>query len=809
VTKLSRILKDYRESGAMNALVSIHTAVDEHTFLTKSGDLVVFLAVRAADYECLDPAQLDQIARRFEGSLKLFDDGFRVYQYVDKRKSGPIPHRPYDSPIVREALTSRIAYLETKAETLYSVDTYFAVVYEGWGLRRNLQEKLSGFLKKPLTSLRAMLSTAHTLTVLNEELNRACDALNNKVSNFLIQLSDILPLEILDKQRAYRFLRRLLNYAPHKADTVALKYNRYVDYQVCDSTLECYRDHLRLDDYYVAVLTLKEPPAQTFANIFQSLQDVPFQYIIASEWKPQSAIRSEIQSRRRHAHNTKFSPMSYVPSSETAAKDMLVDNAAVAVERELGMCLEETGVHGHRFGEFSMTLVVRDQDRARLSRAVAEFFKVFATHEAQLTEETYNLLNAFVAILPGNSAYNLRRFWLLDSNYADLSFLYTIRTGETRDPHLNDEYLAVLETNHRAPYFLNLHYQDRAHALILGATGSGKSFTVNFLLTNAQKYAPRTFIFDLGGGYKHLTRLFHGTYLPVNTEARSFTINPFTLPPTQENLQLLFSFVKVLIESSGYPLDGHQERELYEQIENLYVIEPEQRRLLTLSNMLNRRLRTGLEKWLEGGQYGTWFDNPQDNLTFAPFQTFDFEGMDKVPQVLEPLLFYILHRANATIDDAEMTSALKLFIVDEAWRFLRHPTIRLYITEALKTWRKKHAAMILATQSSDDLLRSEMLNVVVESTATKIFLANPDIDRALYREIFHLNETEADWIARLTPKQQMLIKRPDLSKVVNLNVDKKDYWLYTSSPLDRERRRAAFEQYGFEQGLEILTRSAS
>ena len=100
-----------------------------------------------------------------------------------------------------------------------------------------------------------------------------------------------------------------------------------------------------------------------------------------------------------------------------------------------------------------------------------------------------------------------------------------------------------------------------------------------------------------------------------------------------------------------------------------------------------------------------------------------------------------------------------------------------------------------------------MLPVVVESCATKMFLANPDMDRKTYREVFHLNETEADLIAGLIPKQQILVKRPDMAKVVNLNVDPKDYWLYTSSPYDRERRRQAFERYGFEEGLEILAQS--
>ena len=125
----------------------------------------------------------------------------------------------------------------------------------------------------------------------------------------------------------------------------------------------------------------------------------------------------------------------------------------------------------------------------------------------------------------------------------------------------------------------------------MGGTGSGKSFLVNFLLTHGQKYEPLTYIFDLGGGYENVTRLFGGAYLPVGIEKRGFTINPFSLPPTQVNLHFLFSFLKVLIESSAYQLTAQDERDLYEQIENLYVIDAEQRRLFTLSNLLGRNLR--------------------------------------------------------------------------------------------------------------------------------------------------------------------------------------------------------------------------
>lgn len=809
--RLSRIIRDYEQSNALQALVNVAAALDDQVFVTKSGDLLMFLQIRGMDYECKDASQLDAFARRFEAALRALDENTRLYQYVLKCDGPAIPHAPYEDPVVQQAVSGRAAYLQEHAHGLYSLDTFFVVAYEDPASAGGLGARLAKFLRAPVATLRESLSSAEKTAAFGRELERRRELLTHKVANFAAQLPDEIRAQILPKQGAFTLLRRLLNYAPHKSAGVRLKYDDFADYQACGSSLECFRDHLRLDDYHVTVLTLKEPPSQTFAHVLKGLQEIPSNMILTSEWKRESPGRMlrRIHSKRRHFYNSKSSWMSQLSSGpQTRSEDLLVDDAAVAHIGDLGSCLREIQVQGRAFGEFSMTVILFDKDPAQLKRSVAECFKVFAAQDAQLTEERYNLLNAWLAVLPGNRAHNLRRFWLLDTNCADLSFLFSAHTGEVRNTHLGGaEYLAVLETNQGTPYFWNLHCGDIAHTIIFGGTGSGKSFLGNFLLTHAQKYRPITYLFDLGGSYESLTQLFGGTYLPVGVEQRGFTINPFSLPPTKENLHFLFSFVRVLIESGAGPINAADEHDLYEQIENLYVVEPEQRRLFTLSNMLGRSLRAGLQKWVEGGPYASLFDNLADNLTFARFQTFDFEGMQKVPQVLEPLLFYVLHRANAAIYDPAQATTLKLFVMDEAWRFLRHPTIRQYILEALKTWRKKNAAMILATQSSDDLVRSEMLSAVVESCATKMFLANPDADLQAYRDVFHLNETEAGLIARLIPKKQILIKRPEMAKVVNLNVGEKDYWIYTSNPYDRERRREAFERYGFEQGLDILART--
>ena len=141
---------------------------------------------------------------------------------------------------------------------------------------------------------------------------------------------------------------------------------------------------------------------------------------------------------------------------------------------------------------------------------------MLAAHDGSFHLETYNLLNAWTAIVPGNRAHNLRRLGLLETNCADLSFLFSLDQGERTAAALGGrEALAVFETRHQTPYYYNLHVQDVGHTLVLGATGSGKSFLLNFLTTHAQKYEPLTVIFDLGHSYRKLARVLGGSYLEL------------------------------------------------------------------------------------------------------------------------------------------------------------------------------------------------------------------------------------------------------------------------------------------------------
>ncbi len=805
--RTSNIKKDWNEAGSFAEQINLYGFWDEHCFLTKSGDLGTALQIGGIDYESLDHAGRDYAVKRLEAAFRSLDDKTRLYQILLKRNRPMIPHAEYENSLVRAAVEQRNAFLQSKADRLYSIEIFWVVMIDGNHQKTGVLHALTQLPKQPrasLRDLRALFSGDQERILFYEQIERHRLRLQQKVQSLSGQLSDLTTVELLGAEKTFRLDRRLVNLRPSKFEQSKLRGGRHLDWQLCDSELEAHRGYLRMDDDYVRVLTLKELPSETRPLLLQGLLDVSANFHVVTEWHPvdNAKARKEIASRRRHHHNSKTSFVSNLQDRQnTGPQDELVDDAKAAAVAELGDALTAIGMEGKSFGEFTLSVVLYDEDRVKVEHAVAEFQRLFTQHDGLLYEERYNLLNAFFATVPGNRQFNLRKQWTLNSNYADLSFLFTLDCGSRWNAHLECEYLAVLESTHGTPYYLNLHSGDVAHTLLLGATGSGKSFALSFLLQSVQKYDPLTFIFDLGGSYKTLTRAFGGTYLNVGLKNPGFTINPFSLQPTHENMNFLHLFLRVLIEAGGrYELTPEDEKALFAAIERAYKLPAEIRTLTNFASILGP-LGERLHRWTQAGQFDHLFDNIEDTLTFSRFQTFNFDGWSDYPDILEPLLFYVLQRASSEIEKPANTATFKVFVIDEAWIFLKNRTIRDWIARAERTWRKKNAAMILATQSVVELAASEMLHIVNESCPTKIFLSNPNIDRKLYAEIFQLNDTQLELLESLVPKRELLLIQPRGTKKLVLKVDALTYWIATNNARDNIRKQDYFTRFGPEQGL--------
>src|SRR5208283_4765586 len=122
--RFSRIFKNYNETDSLSEQINLYGFIGPNVLLTKSGEVGVILEVRGVDYECLDTTSIDGFTKRLESALKLFDENYRVYHYLFKRNNETIPYKLYANPVVDAAIKNRIAYLASKADTLFSLSVY-------------------------------------------------------------------------------------------------------------------------------------------------------------------------------------------------------------------------------------------------------------------------------------------------------------------------------------------------------------------------------------------------------------------------------------------------------------------------------------------------------------------------------------------------------------------------------------------------------------------------------------------------------------------------------------------------------------
>jgi type IV secretory pathway VirB4 component len=201
MVKVDDITKDWREAGSFAAQINLYGFWDEHSFLTKSGDLGAALHIGGIDYESLDHAGRDHAVKRLEAALRSLDDKCRLYQILFKRNRPSIPHADYENPLIRAAVEQRCAFLESKADRLYSIEIYWVVMVDGSYAKTGLLHALATLPKQPRSSLRdlrALFSGNKERTLIYGQIERDRLRLQQKVNSLSGQLNDLTTVELLE-----------------------------------------------------------------------------------------------------------------------------------------------------------------------------------------------------------------------------------------------------------------------------------------------------------------------------------------------------------------------------------------------------------------------------------------------------------------------------------------------------------------------------------------------------------------------------------------------------------------------------------
>ena len=168
--------------------------------------------------------------------------------------------------------------------------------------------------------------------------------------------------------------------------------------------------------------------------------------------------------------------MSHVQETQGTAAAM-VDSAAAAESDRLGAALVELEADGVAYGEASLTVAIHGE-LEETERLDGDVRRLFAAHDAKTVREGYGQLPVWFSRLPAQPRKRqIRTVFVSAGLAACLAPVFGPPRGSARSRHLGRESLATFETPWRTAYHYDLFRGDVGHTLILGATGSGKSFS--------------------------------------------------------------------------------------------------------------------------------------------------------------------------------------------------------------------------------------------------------------------------------------------------------------------------------------------
>ena len=779
---------------------------DGRTCLTRSGEMIGAGRIRPAVTDGRTPEQIDRVLGLWQRLLSGLGPDTRLYLYL-LRRPAPVTGAAEGSgsEIADLSGRKRRAFLAGRVQRLEA--------YVVWSHDPGLRTVARGSGSGPFSRLTRWRKRRRRIasTYLASEIEVVANRFRAMIEAGRSLIAEHTPVEMLGPVEASGLLSELIN---RPGTLWGGATGSGMNWRLAVSELEAERSHLRLDGEPLILYSLLSPPGQAHANLLRDLYCLDAVLTVSLEWRPwtMEAARRRIRSAQRHYFSRRYSMMAHVRETEGTAAAM-VDSAAAAESDRLGGALVELEGDGVAYGEAALTVALHGR-LDEIEGLDGDVRRLFAAHDAKAIREGYGQLPVWFSRLPAQPRKRQVRTVFVSAGLAAcLAPVFGPPGGSARSRHLAREALAVLETPWRTAYHYDLFRGDVGHTLILGATGSGKSFALNFLLVEALKYGPRVLILDLGGSYRWLTRFVGGSYLELTPgEAESgLRLQPFALPATTRSLQFLTGWVLRLLKLGGYEATGADTSEVRARIEDLYALGLERRRLSVLTGSLPAAMWPALSRWTEGGTWGAVFDNaPAEtpDLEFLDWQVIDLAGAAEHADLCEAALSYLLERMRLEIEDPAEAARLKLMVVDEAWRYLADPAVLSYLAEAAKTWRKKNAALVLATQSAVDVTGTSGASALLESIPTKLFLANPELpDEA--GAVFRLNQSELALVRELTPKRGLYLRRADEAAVLRLEVDPESYWLYTSSPLDAEKRARAVEKHGLVRALGVLAGRAN
>ncbi|WP_426107817.1 VirB4 family type IV secretion/conjugal transfer ATPase [Massilia sp. TSP1-1-2] len=509
---------------------------------------------------------------------------------------------------------------------------------------------------------------------------------------------------------------------------------------------------------FVQVVSIDGFPLESTPGILTALGEQPCEYRWSSRFifmdhheavAHLDKFRKKWKQKIRGFFDQVFNTNSGVIDED--AMSMVADAASAIAEANSGLVAQ---------GYYTSVVVLMDEDRDKLEASAGMLEKAINRIGFSARVETVNTFDAYLGSLPGHGVENVRRPLINTMNLADLLPTSTIWTGLNYAPcpmyPPNSPPLMSGVTHGATPFRLNLHWLDLGHTLMLGPTRMGKSTKLALIALQARRYAGMSiYWFDKGMSAYPTTKGVSGDHYEIAADDSKLAFCPLQFLETKSDRAWAMGWIDICCGLNGVITTPEQRNAIGEA-----VFDMKKSGGKTMSDFVltiqDKSIREALKQYTVDGLMGHILDAEEDGLSLSKFTTFEMEKLMKLGEKYTlPVLLYIFRRI-----EVSLIGQPAMILIDEAWLMLAHPAFRDKIEEMLRSFAIKNCAVVLATQSLAEAAKSGIMNMIIESTSTRIYLPNKEARAeaatALYKQT-GLNTKQIDIVATAIPKRQYYV----------------------------------------------------
>jgi hypothetical protein len=565
------------------------------------------------------------------------------------------------------------------------------------------------------------------------------------------------------------------------------------------------RDHLRLGDRYVGIISLKELPDRTEPGIL-----VPLLALNRERYVLHYRVDIPRAGAELAALRAKATLAAGLKLENFLVKSDRTDPRANAVEKQTDAAMERIISSTQRIFGTTLQLVLYEASVDALEESVQETLGALSrAHGLRGYRETYLLREAYLSLLPGASPLLERRRKTLTPVMVDMLPIWGFQSGEGKIPFLTPHNGLVLYD----PF--DTGSQPNANILVTGTSVAGKSFAVSYLLSAYEvasaargDKAPFTFILDNGASYRRYIELRpDGRYVAYSFEEPP-GVQPFEWREEDEALEehisrlewLLLDLLhvsdadlerferkKAAIEAALYKLyqDGldHNFRGFAKALETI----PE-----------GKELATSLFPFTDG-KFAKLFKprpdaNPRDDIHAVCYDFLHLTEHRDFAALALRLCVYEIRRFAARMSRRRHRTFL---VLDESWALLDNAagggiasTAGPFLSSSVRMGRKEGMSVIGLSQVIEDFVRSPYGAAIVGNSSTKLVGQPGGESIEGLRTHLRLTDRQVEQVRRLsrTPRyHEFLLIQGDRTNVVRVPADPFSRWVFTTSPKDRDR----------------------